>query len=493
MAFYGLDFGTTNTSLSTLVDGKVVLLPIDQSAENRGVARSALYFYPRKVQISNKVNKEQLESQTFMADQIWYEGDEKVITGGKAVSTYLNDNRSRHEGIKRKIYTGKHNTVILYTKQSGTVVTGEIPEYYEEIDFGTGRLFHALKTALKSPSFKGARVFGKQYSLEEMIGIFVNNLKKVADSISDFESKSVVCGRPVSFSIDPELDKKAQDRLEKAIHEAGFDEVKFQFEPVAAAKYYLSRFPSKGKRVLVFDFGGGTFDTTVMDVDVYSGMDSGSGPGMTNSGNNFRVLATDGVYVGGDLLNSDIFYHKLGKFFGTEVRFGEMQMRMPGHIISGLRSWFGIPNLNNPDDIGFLTGNVKYKNTDPAAIERLLYLIQKNLGFEIYEAIEIAKKQLTKSESARIIFTDGPIDIDEEITKDEFEKIIEPRIIAVKETVLRTLNSAGLTIDDIDIVVRTGGSSLVPVFEQMLIEMFGKDKVTEFDPFTSVAAGLALE
>ena len=57
------------------------------------------------------------------------------------------------------------------------------------------------------------------------------------------------------------------------------DEVKFEFEPVAAAKYYLSRFPSKGKRVLVFDFGGGTFDTTVME-----------------TGKESKILATDGVY-----------------------------------------------------------------------------------------------------------------------------------------------------------------------------------------------------
>lgn len=487
MAFYGLDFGTTNTSLSTLVNGEAVLLPIDPVAENTGVARSALYFYPRKLMISNKVTPEQLVSQTFMADQVWYEGEEKVITGSLAVSTYLNDNRSRHEGVKRKIYTGKYNNVILYTTPSGKVVTGDIPDYYEEIDFGTGRLFHALKTALKSPHFTGARVFGQQYTLEEMIGIFVNNLKKVADKYIGEDKRSVICGRPVTFSPDPVADKKAQDRLEKAILSAGFDEVKFQFEPVAAAKYYLSRFPSKGKKVLVFDFGGGTFDTTIMETRIQEIKNP------RTQDVEYTVLATDGVYVGGDLLNSDIFYHKLGRFFGTEVRFGEAQMRMPGHIISGLRSWFGIPNLNNPDDIGFLTGNVKYKNTDPEAIERLLYLIQKNLGFEMYEAIEVAKKQLTHNDEAMIIFKDGPIDIEEKITRAEFEKMIEPRNTAVRETVLRTLKSAGLTTEDIDIVVRTGGSSLVPIFEQMLVEMFGKEKVTEFDPFTSVAAGLALE
>jgi len=475
MSFYGLDFGTTNSSLSTLVNGEPLLIPINPEASDKGVARSALYFYPRKLMISNKVTKEQIITNTFMHNQVWYEGEEKISTGSLAVKTYLNDNKSRHHGIKRKIYTVVYKTFILYTKESGKIVTTEVPDYYEEMDFGTGRLFHALKSALKSPNYKGVRIFGKEYSLEEMIGIFVNNLKKAADAFGNDEKKSVVCGRPVKFSIDLKADKEAQDRLEKAIKSAGFDEVKFEFEPVAAAKYYLSRFPSKGKNVLVFDFGGGTFDTTLME-----------------TGTESKILATDGVYIGGDLLNSDIFYHKLGKLFGTEVRFGEQQMLIPGHIITGLRSWFGIPNLNNPDDISFLTGSVKYKCSDPEAITRLLYLIQKNLGFEMYEAIEVAKKELTNKEETKIHFKDDLINIDEKITRQEFEEIIAPRVEAVRECVMRTLEKANLKPEDIDIVIRTGGSSLIPVFENMLKEIFGSDKVTEFDPFTSVAAGLAL-
>lgn len=473
---YGLDFGTTNTSLSFLKDGESVLVPVDLDAKNDKLARSALYFYPRKFVVSNKVNPEQLQSNTFMHDQVWYEGEEKITMGQKAVSKYLQENRARHKGIKRKIYTGEYKTVILWTTPGGKVITQDVPDFYEEIDFGTGRLFHALKTALKSSYYKGVRVFGIEYSLEEMIGKFVNLVKQNADLVTKNETKSVVCGRPVKFSIDPKADKEAQDRLEKAIKLAGFDVVKFEFEPVAAAKYYLSRFPQEGKKILVFDFGGGTFDTTIMEKD-----------------NGFRILATDGVYIGGDLLNSDIFYHKLGNFFGTEVRFGEKQIGMPGHIISALRSWYGIPNLNNPDDIEFLTNRVNYKNSDPRAIEWLLHLVQKNLGFEMYEAIEVAKKELTQKEQTRIIFKDDPIDIDIEITKREFEEMIEPRLIAVKETVLRTLETAKLKPEDIDVVVRTGGSSLIPTVENMLIGLFGRDRVVEFDPFTSVAAGLALD
>lgn len=478
--FYGLDFGTTNSSLSILDSGKNKLLPIDSHTNKPEVARSALYFYPRTLKISNKVNKEQLSSNTFMHNQIWYEGEERMCVGSEAVSIYLKDNRNRHKGITRKIYTGKYNNVILYNTPSGKVITGDIPEYYEEIDFGTGRLFHALKTALKAPSFKGSRIFGKEYSLEEMISIFVANLKQEADQYTKRNVKRIVCGRPVQFSSNSAADKAAQDRLEKAIKLAGFDHVTFEFEPVAAAKYYLSKYPSSGKKVMVFDFGGGTFDTTIME-------------GIQDSKEKkFNILATDGVYIGGDLLNSDIFYHKLGHLFGSQTKFGDKQMSLPSHIIAGLQSWFGIPNLNNPSDINFLTETVRYKNSDIKTIDWLLHLIQKNLGFEMYEAIELAKKELTNNSSARIVFKDLPIDVDVEITRDEFEEIIKPRVLSVKNTVENTLKIANLNPSDIDVVVRTGGSSLIPVVENMLVQMFGKDKVVEFDPFTSVAGGLLI-
>ena len=473
---FGLDFGTTNSSLSLLRDGQPILLPIDESAPKKEVVRSALYFFPKEFTLSNKVTPDQLESQTFNAWQVSYEGVVKNLIGERAVNAYLNDNKTRKRGVKRKIFTGEIiKDVILYVTPSGRQVLGDIPDYYEEYDFGTGRLFHALKTALKSPYYKGSRVFGDYYSLEQLIALFVKEIRSKAQALTGEEITSITCGRPVFFSPVPEKDKAAQDRLEVALKEAGFVDVKFELEPVAAAKYYLSRFPQKGQKILVFDFGGGTFDTTVMD-----------------NHQGFNVLATDGVYIGGDLLNSDIFYTKLGPLFGTQNTWGEKSLNMPYNIITALQSWYGIPNLNTPETIGFLEGNAQHNSSDPKAIDRLLHLIHKNLGFEIYEAIESAKKELTTKDDSTITFSDGPIYINEKITRSEFEEIISPRVESVKNCVIRTLKKAEVEPDEIGVVVRTGGSSLIPIYEKMLNDLFGKERVTEFDPFTSIAAGLSL-
>jgi len=473
---FGLDFGTTNSSLSILRDGQPLLLPIDTAAINKEVVRSALYFYPKKFTISNKVTPEQLESQTYNAWQVSYEGENKNLIGEGAVRAYLNDNKQRKKGVKRKILTGEIiRNVILYVTPSGTQVLGDIPDYYEEYDYGTGRLFHALKTALKSPYYKGSRVFGNYYTLEQLISLFIKELRQNASRQIGEDVVSVTCGRPVYFSPDPQKDRAAQDRLEAALKESGFKNISFEFEPIAAAKYYLSRFPKKGQRVLVFDFGGGTLDTTIIE-----------------NKEGFKVLATDGVYIGGDLLNSDIFYNRLGPIFGTQNTWGEKSLNMPYNIISALQSWYGIPNLNTPETINFLESSARHKSSNVSAIDRLLHLIHSNLGFEIYESIEIAKKELTLKKEAVISFSDGPINISEKITRQDFEEIIAPRVESIRNCVMRTLRKACVDPEEISVVVRTGGSSLIPVFEQMLHGIFGQNKVTEFDPFTSIAAGLSI-
>jgi hypothetical chaperone protein len=219
----------------------------------------------------------------------------------------------------------------------------------------------------------------------------------------------------------------------------------------------------------VFDFGGGTLDTAIVEGD--------------------RVLAVDGVYIGGDLLNADILEAKLWRYFGSQERYGDHQMEVPLHIFEPLKNWFSLSGLNNPDMMNKFD-RLKYKSTDPEKLENYKYLIKMNLGFELYEAIELAKKTLSFEDQAVIRFQHGPISIAEPISKIEFEEIIKSRVEEIREVVLRTLESAHLQPSDIDVVVRTGGSSLIPVFEGMLVSIFGREKIKQFETFTSIAAGL---
>lgn len=461
---YGLDFGTTNSAIAIKDQASGKVLFIDQDAVDARVIRSLLYFLRRELKYNKNFSKARIRLGLFKAGDIYYEGEQKVLIGQKAVDQYMSENTNRHPGITRDIYTGR------------MIVSGDVkvPEFYTEVDYGTGRLIQALKTALKSPYYKGTNAFGKFHTLEELIGIFVGEIKKKADKVIGEEINEVVCGRPVHFLDDPVKDKVAQDRLEQGLKLAGFKKITFEYEPVAAAKQFLADL-SKEQLVFVFDFGGGTLDTAVV-----------------RSGENFEVLSADGTYIGGDLLNSDIMEHKLWPYFGSKGLWGDEQLPMPIHFYEALNSWFSIPNLNNPKIMEQFE-KLKYKNSDVLGLERFVHLIKANLGFDLYEAIERSKKELSEREESRIAFADGPIAIDVKISRLEFEKIIEGRVAEIGRVVEGTLSSAMIKPDQVDVVVRTGGSSLIPIFEDLLVKIFGKSKLTQFETFTSIAAGLALE
>jgi hypothetical chaperone protein len=120
-------------------------------------------------------------------------------------------------------------------------------------------------------------------------------------------------------------------------------------------------------------------------------------------------------------------------------------------------------------------------------------LIDKNLGFNVYEEIERVKKGLTVSQSANFSFHHHGIAIDEEVTRKCFESLIMDDLGRIESTIHKSLQKAQITKEEIDAVITTGGSSLIPVIRTMLAKMFGIDKLKSKDTFTSVASGLALK
>src|SRR5690606_9576768 len=121
---------------------------------------------------------------------------------------------------------------------------------------------------------------------------------------------SVVLGRPARFSTDEGRDQLAQSRLEAAARLAGFKNIEFFAEPLAAAYDYRQGI-TRDKLVLVVDLGGGTSDFTVIKVSHGSQSQS-------------EVLSLGGVSIAGDAVDGEIMTHKVAKHFGCDVKY-----RMP--------------------------------------------------------------------------------------------------------------------------------------------------------------------
>jgi hypothetical protein len=264
---------------------------------------------------------------------------------------------------------------------------------------------------------------------------------------------------------------RAEEILYKAARWAGFQDIRFELEPVGATYHYHRTAPRR-QTAFIFDFGGGTLDFTVAEV-------GGNQPP--------RLLATHGVLVGGDDLDRRMM-QSLRKYFGAQPR-GEREL-VPPHLLDLLDNWQTMPLLSRPDKLKLL--DQLKTHCDPDAIALLRALVTRNLGFTLFRSIEQTKKRLSDQMVAPLEFRADPIAIRETFTRMQFERLIQKEIDQVEQGIYATLAKGGLTADRIDVVLRTGGSSAVPVFAALLTRIFEEAKLVQMDLLTSVVSGLAI-
>jgi len=346
-----------------------------------------------------------------------------------------------------------------------------------------GRFLRSFKRFLPMKSFENTLIDGKLWSLEEIVGRFLREMRERANAHYASDVDAVVMGRPAAFSEVAEADALAQKRLEAAARLAGFKHVEFLAEPVAAAY----RFRSEMKReelVLVADFGGGTSDYTVLRL----------------SKAEFRpsdVLAVGGAALAGDALDATLMRHHVARNFGSEVSykvpFGSNVLQMPKGIIANLNSTAHINFLNSRENRDFLQ-RVKTWSLGPEderAMEQLAVLLENQLGFSVFESIEAAKRDLSSLDKTRIVFEYPGIRIREAVTRKQFESDSRDEIASIFGALDATLQKAGVVASDIDRVCCTGGSAKARVVREGLRARFGEDRIENFRNFTSIVEGLS--
>jgi hypothetical chaperone protein len=339
-----------------------------------------------------------------------------------------------------------------------------------------GRLLHSLKSGLAT-SYEGTSLFGRYYALEGLIAIYLRALRERIEAQTGRSIEGVVLGRPVHFvdSLDAADDRRAELRLRRAAAEAGFGEIIFELEPVAAALYYGLTL-SKPQNVVVFDLGGGTLDITVMRL---------------GEPDKRHVFATGGVGIAGDAFDRRIMEWRLLDHFGRGSTWGEGAMPFPSQYTDALLSWQAVPELNRPETLHFLR-LVQLSSSHPKQIRALESLLVNNYAIYLYDEVERAKIALSSAYFDAIRLSGDEIDVWQPITRTQFEALISSETRRIEACLLDTLVRSGLTADQIDAVVRTGGSAQVPCLIEMLGRIFGPEKVVLSNVFSSVTAGLAI-
>jgi hypothetical chaperone protein len=131
--------------------------------------------------------------------------------------------------------SGKTLRSVIYFNEEDNVFIGQqaIQNYVN--DGATGRFMQSIKSFLPSNQFDYTYINRRRYELEDLIAIILRRIKKKGEEYAGHEVSSVILGRPVVFSKNAEADKLAEKRLREAAEKAGFRNIQFQLEPIAAA------------------------------------------------------------------------------------------------------------------------------------------------------------------------------------------------------------------------------------------------------------------
>ena len=348
-----------------------------------------------------------------------------------------------------------------------------------------GRLMQSLKSFLASRLFEATEVFGKLYTIEELIAVIVRDIRLAAQRQFGFAPTKATVGRPVRFvgAETPEDDQFAIARLRSALQKAGFEEIHFEYEPAGAAYHYEASL-DHDELILIGDFGGGTSDFSLLRV----------GPSArTAAGAERKLIGNAGVGVAGDAFDARIVRHVVSPQLGAggSMKSVDKILPVPGWVYAKLERWHHLSFLRSKDVLNMLR-SVRAMALEPTKIASLLDLIESERGYELHRAVQEAKCALSAHESAIFRFDDAGIEIETPVRRKDFETWIEPELALIEGCVDGLLRQAGIAAESVDRVFLTGGSSFVPAVRRIFESRFGGDRLSAGNEFTSVARGLAL-
>ena len=450
----GIDFGTSNSAAAVFDGRQLVLVKL---ADPDSIMPSANYI------------------------------DKQFVSavGQQAINDYISGNRGRKVELSAELLgeartgTGGGESAMGGPGESDT--TKVYGQAFNDASL-PGRLFRGTKRLLGNTVNDRIAIFERAFRLVALVTPILVGIRQALERTVASSVGHACIGHPVNFEgSGAERNDIALQRLAESYGYAGINEQSFCPEPTAATISYLHNHPeSNGELVLTVDFGGGTLDFSVL----------------RRQGANFEVEATHGIALGGDKIDQTIFKQLVFPLLGSGERWKRV---VDGAEVDTLFPFGEYEELLINWPISYMLNQNKYTapvmqrmaQPDEAAdkFKRLYDLIQQNYSYQVFEAIKTFKAELSMRESALLDIPE--IDIQLEIERWEFEAMISPLLFEFEQAIAKILHKAGYRAEDIDLVLRTGGSSLIPAVKDILDNQFA-GKVVEHDPFTSVAAGLAI-
>jgi hypothetical chaperone protein len=345
-----------------------------------------------------------------------------------------------------------------------------------------GRLMRSLKSLLGSSLLDEETAIGTgTLSFKAIIALFLGELRSRAGRHLGSEPHRAVIGRPVHFvDDDPQRDARAQQALAEAAATAGFDEVAFELEPIAAALDYERRLPVESV-VLIVDIGGGTSDFTVVRL----------GPKrIARKDRASDILATTGVHIGGTDYDRRLNLQRVMPLFGLHHR-GPGGREVPSGPFFELASWHLIHRMHAPRTVREVR-ELRGSYSDVRLHDRLMTVLQQRLGHLIASEVERAKIAVSLGGGRAAVDLDHvEAGLQAAIAEAEMAADLSGLLQQVVDCAADCVQRAGMKPGRLDAIYLTGGSSSLRPFQQMLRERFPGTEVIEGDLFGGVATGLS--
>jgi hypothetical chaperone protein len=373
-------------------------------------------------------------------------------------------------------------SAIFYEVDGAVLIGRKAIEAY--VDGAPGRLMRSLKSVLGTSLIdETTRVGRERTSFRDVIAYYLGAVKRRAEQAIDRELRDVVHGRPVHFVDNaPDSDRKAEATLRQIAREIGFEDVTFQFEPIAAAFEYERQITSE-EVALIADIGGGTSDFSIVRI----------GPQRHDKANRSAdILANDGVRIGGTDFDRQLSLGVVMPLFGFGSAMKRPGLDVPSSYFHDFATWSNINRMYEPRVIADIR-QVRQEASQPDLIDRLVRVVDEQRGHTLAMEVEDAKIALSDQRRADIPLEWVAPGLRAAIGRPDLVSHTRQLADRIAARIKICLAQARLAADDIDAVFLTGGSVRLAHVRKAIIKAVPSARIVEGDTFGAVGKGLTLE
>jgi hypothetical chaperone protein len=373
-------------------------------------------------------------------------------------------------------------SAIFYEVDGAVLIGRKAIEAY--VDGAPGRLMRSLKSVLGTALIDETTRLGRERtSFRDVIAYYLGAVKRRAEQAIDRELRDVVHGRPVHFvDNNPDADRKAEETLRQIAREIGFEDVTFQFEPIAAALEYERQITSE-EVALIADIGGGTSDFSIVRL----------GPERHAKANRSAdILANDGVRIGGTDFDRQLSLGVVMPLFGFGSAMKRPGLDVPSSYFHDFATWSNINRMYEPRVIADIR-QVRQEASEPALIDRLVRVVDEQRGHTLAMEVEDAKIALSDQRRADIPLEWVAPGLHAAIGRPDLVSHTRQLAERIAARIKICLAQAQLAADDIDAVFLTGGSVRLAHVRKAIIKSVPSARIVEGDTFGAVGKGLTLE